>query len=202
MPLLRSPAADGEALQGMAVACRRQWLAAPAADALLIELRSVIAWEQHYVRLFGRSVASPRRSCWIGDAGASYRYSGTRFEPRPWPQAVMPLRLALQRECAAPFNSVLANWYRDGNESMGWHADDETELGPRPLIASLSLGATRRFMMRRKSDHRDRRELWLAHGDLLLMRDDSQQVWQHALPKAPGSAGDRINLTFRQIHPQ
>src|SRR6186713_2293843 len=97
-----------------------------------------IAWETHRIRLFGREVDSPRLSCWIGDPGASYTYSGTRFEPRPWPPALLPVRARLQAEFGVDFNSVLANLYRDGRDRMGWHADNERELGPRPVIASLS----------------------------------------------------------------
>lgn len=183
------------------IGLHKAWLDRAAGDAVLSTLRTAIAWEQHYVRLFGRSVASPRLSCWMGDAEAVYTYSQTRFQPRAWIDPVLQLRQRLQQFCGAPFNSVLLNWYRGGSDGMGWHSDDEPELGVEPIIASLSLGTTRRFLMRRRHHHPDRHALNLEHGDLLLMFGASQRDWQHALPKAPKVQGDRINLTFRLIHP-
>jgi len=104
-----------------------QWLAADEADALFEELQRSIPWEVHRIRIFGREVDSPRLSCWIGDAGATYVYSRTRFEPHPWTQALSSLRWRVQQACGARFNSVLANLYRHGNDAMGWHSDDEPE---------------------------------------------------------------------------
>ena len=192
--------AKGRTLPGVAATLHRQWLSASDAAALIAALRIGIQWEQHSIKLFGRSVPSPRLSCWIGDPGASYAYSRTRFEPRPWPEPLLGLRSLLQLECGGLFNSVLANWYRNGSDSMGWHADNEPELGHMPMIASISLGADRRFLMRRKDNPRERIDLLLQHGDLLLMHGDTQQHWQHAVPKARAVDGDRINLTFRYIH--
>jgi alkylated DNA repair dioxygenase AlkB len=175
------------------------WLAAAEADALLAALLAQVPWEVHRIRLFGREHASPRLSCWIGDPEAVYRYSGTRFRPHPWPPALAGLRARLRGQLGEPFNSVLANRYRDGADAMGWHSDDEPELGPAPVIASLSLGATRRFVLR----HRQRRErklaLELAHGSLLVMRGATQRHWQHALPRTARPVGERVNLTFRTI---
>ena len=187
-------------LEDADVALAPQWLAPAAADALLDALREQVPWEVHHIRLFGREHASPRLSCWIGDPSARYRYSGTLFEPRPWPEALRPLREALSRQLGEPFNSVLANRYRDGRDAMGWHSDNEPELGPAPVIASLSLGATRRFTLR----HRTRPELRLAldlpHGSLLVMRGDTQRNYKHALPRTTKASGERINLTFRRIY--
>lgn len=149
--------------------------------------------------MFGRWVDSPRLSCWIGDAGASYRYSGQSFEPHPWPDALLPLRGRLRQELGIDFNSVLANLYRDGRDAMGWHSDDEPELGPEPVIASVSLGAARRFVLRRRDDHTVRKEFRLEPGSLLVMRGNSQRDWQHALPRTAKPVGPRINLTFRRI---
>jgi alkylated DNA repair dioxygenase AlkB len=172
------------------------------ADQLFEELRREIAWETHRIKLFGRAIDSPRLSCWIGDAGASYVYSGSRFEPRPWPVALSALREEVSQAAGANFNSVLANLYRDGGDSMGWHSDNEPELGTRPVIASLSLGAVRRFAF--KPRHGDGKPLVLSlpHGSLLLMRGDTQKNYRHALPKTAKPVGERINLTFRRIFPK
>ncbi len=175
------------------------FLPAREADELLAVLRAEVPWEVHRIRLFGREVESPRLSCWIGDPGAAYTYSGTRFEPRPWLPSLAAVRERVVRAAGAAFNSVLANRYRDGRDSMGWHSDDEAELGPEPVIASLSLGAARRFVLghrRRKL----RRELELTHGSLLVMRGSTQRHWRHALPKTAHAVGERVNLTFRCIH--
>lgn len=179
----------------------RGWLEPPAADALMAGLLEQVPWEVHRIRLFGREVASPRLSCWIGDADAAYRYSGTRFQPRPWLPALAALRDRLASELAQPFNSVLANRYRSGADAMGWHSDDERELGPGPLIASVSLGATRRFLLCHRGDPAQRLALDLEQGSLLLMGGQTQQYWKHALPRTARPVGERINLTFRQVLP-
>lgn len=197
------PTANGEplALPGADVRLLPGWLQALDADALLRVLREGLPWEVHRIRLFGRQVDSPRLSCWMGDADAVYRYSGTRFEPHPWPAALAELRERLQAETGARFNSVLANRYRDGRDAMGWHSDDEPELGPQPLIASISLGAERRFLLKRRREPGYRAGLPLPHGSLLLMAGDTQRNYRHALPRTAKPVGERINLTFRWIAP-
>ena len=178
-----------------------QWLAASDADALLAALREQVVWETHRIKLFGRVHDSPRLSCWIGDAGASYVYSRVRFEPRPWPPALAALRARIDQASGVAMNSVLANLYRHGQDAMGWHSDDEPELGTRPVIASLSLGATRRVRCRHRLDHSRTFALDLPHGSLLLMSGDTQANWQHALPRTAKPVGPRLNLTFRRINP-
>lgn len=175
------------------------WLAPAEAAALMAHLLAGVEWEVHRIRLFGRMVDSPRLSCWIGDPEASYRYSGTRFAPHPWPPALLPLRERLAAELGVAFNSVLANRYRDGRDAMGWHSDEERELGPRPLIASLSLGATRRFVLRHRQQPALRQALDLSAGGLLLMGGETQRLYRHALPRTAKPVGERINLTFRNI---
>ena len=177
----------------------RGWLDPGAASALMERLLREVPWEVHRIRMFGREVASPRLSCWIGDAEAAYRYSGSRFEPRPWLPALAALRERLALELEHPFNSVLANRYRSGADAMGWHADDEPELGPEPLIASVSLGATRRFLLRHRHDPARRLSLDLELGSLLLMAGRTQRYWKHALPRTARPAGERINLTYRHV---
>ncbi|GLQ49284.1 alpha-ketoglutarate-dependent dioxygenase AlkB [Dyella flava] len=179
------------------------WLGRHEADALFERLMHEITWERHRLNLFGREVDSPRLSCWIGDPGTAYTYSRSRFEPCPWTASLLPLRERVQAFCGTRFNSVLANLYRHGQDSMGWHSDDEPELGTCPVIASVSLGAERRFRLRRKSPRGTRAALplglSLAHGSVLYMAGDTQRYYQHDLPKVAGVTGARINLTFRFI---
>ncbi len=186
-------------LPGARLQLARGWMSAAEAGALMQVLRDGLPWEVHHIRLFGREVPSPRLSCWIGDPDAVYRYSGTRFSPHPWTAGLSALRQRLQVELGQPFNSVLANRYRDGRDAMGWHSDDEPELGPEPLIASLSLGAVRRFVLRRRDDPGRRLALELEPGSLLLMGGTTQRHWKHALPRTTRPVGERINLTFRQL---
>lgn len=162
------------------------------------KLLNEIGWEVHRIRIFGRHIDSPRLSCWIGDPGASYTYSRTRFQPHPWPAMLTLLRSRLRETLGFDFNSVLANRYRDGRDAMGWHSDDEPELGPQPVIASVSLGATRRFALKPRGEG-GRLTLDLPHGSLLVMRGDTQTRYRHALPRTARPIGERINLTFRRI---
>lgn len=175
------------------------WLGVAAAARLFATLRDAVPWEVHRIRLFGREHASPRLSCWIGDPAAVYRYSGTRFAPHPWLPELAALRERLRAELGAPFNSVLANLYRDGRDAMGWHSDDESELGPAPVIASVSLGTPRRFALKHRRDPALRHALVLEPGSLLVMAGATQRHWKHALPRTAKPVGARINLTFRQV---
>lgn len=175
------------------------WMACAEAEALHARLTDEVPWTIHRIRMFGRWVDSPRLSCWMGDPGIRYRYSGALFEPEPWHPAIRALMPRLEAACGAPFNSVLLNRYRQGGDSMGWHSDDEPELGVEPVIASLSLGAARRFVLRMRADPIAKAEFRLGQGDLLVMRGDCQRVAQHALPKMLRAKGDRISLTFRFV---
>jgi alkylated DNA repair dioxygenase AlkB len=179
-----------------------EFLTHPQSDAYLAELMEFVDWTCHVIRIRGRQVASPRLSAWYGDPDALYSYSGLSLEPRPWLPILLELKARIEALCGAPFNSVLLNLYRDGADSMGWHSDNERELGERPLIASLSLGATRRFRLR----HRQRKEVEpvaidLENGSLLIMQGDTQRYWKHQLPKSKRVAEPRVNLTFRNIVP-
>lgn len=169
------------------------------ASAAFVRLHSEIAWEYHRVRLFGRELNAPRLSCWVGDTGTRYSYSRTSYEPRAWTPTLTYLRAQIAAICDAEFNSVLCNLYRDGHDSMGWHSDDESELGPTPIIASLSLGGVRRFRLCHQHDATLHMTLDLPSGSLLLMRAATQRHYRHALPKTSRYVLPRINLTFRHI---
>lgn len=187
-------------LRDAEVSWHRHWLPRDAADTLQRTLRDDVPWEVHRIRMFGRQVDSPRLSCWMGDPAARYRYSGTEFVPQPWHPALLPLRDQLSAFCGHAFNSVLLNRYRDGDDGMGWHSDNEPELGPAPVIASVSLGAPRRFLLRRRDDHAKKAEVLLDHGDLLVMGGQTQRHYQHSLPKSARPLAERLNLTFRWIN--
>jgi alkylated DNA repair dioxygenase AlkB len=183
-----------------------RYLARREADAALATLWRELRWERREITLFGRRIMQPRLVAWYGDSGASYRYSGLALKPLPWHPLLLELRRRLENDLGASFNSVLANAYRDGSDSMGWHSDNEPELGPEPVIASLSLGAERPFRIRPSGTERRKtvaaERLLPAHGSLLVMRGPSQALYQHALPKTRKPVGLRINLTYRLVAPQ
>jgi len=169
---------------------------APAWFAALLE---EVRWEQHWLTLFGRRIAAPRLSAWYAEPGCSYRYSGLSLAAQPFTPVLAQIRARTEALAGHGFNSVLLNLYRDGADGMSWHSDDEPELGPEPLIASLSLGATRRFLLRRRDAPRTRLGIDLADGSLLLMAPPLQRHWQHSVPKTRRATGPRINLTWRRI---
>ena len=191
------------ALPNADVALNPDFLAPELAAAYLRELETTITWRQEPIRLFGRAVMQPRLTAWYGDPGAVYGYSGLRLAPLPWTPALVELRTQVEAAAAARFNCVLLNLYRHGQDSMGWHADDEPELGAAPVIASLSLGATRRFRLRPRDAQCPPHPpvtLELTSGSLLLMRGPTQQYWQHAVPKTARPTAPRLNLTFRWVN--
>lgn len=178
-----------------------QWLEAATADRWLTELVAQIAWQQPQVQLYGRQLPVPRLVAWYGDAEARYRYSGLTHQPLPWTPLLAQIRAQVVAAVGQPLNGVLLNYYRDGQDSMGWHSDDEAELGANPLIASLNLGGTRRFDLRRKGQGRIEYSLPLQHGSLLVMRGPTQHHWQHQVAKTRSPCAPRLNLTFRLIKP-
>jgi alkylated DNA repair dioxygenase AlkB len=196
------------------------WLCTPEADAAWSALRKGLQWEQREIVIFGRRIAQPRLIAWAG--ALPYRYSGQTLEPRPAPGMLADLLDRVNEACDGSFNHVLANLYRNGRDSMGMHADDEPELGPSPLVASLSLGVTRRFVFATRrvkgpskgarpanpDSRSQRRQIALAHGTLLVMGGAFQHHHRHGLPKQarieplPGCGPERISLTFRRVlHP-
>jgi len=166
--------------------------------AALHRINDEVRWRQHIIRMFGREIPSPRLTAFQGDDRIQYSYSGITLEAAPWSPAVADVRGRMEDVVGRPFNSVLINKYRDGSDSMGWHADDENELGQEPVIASVSLGDARRFLLR-NNETGVKRETMLTSGSLLVMGGRSQHDWKHAVPKTKRDVGERINLTFRQI---
>lgn len=169
------------------------------ADDYLQSLVQEVNWQEQHITLFGKQVMQPRLTAWYADVGLSYTYSKTTFHPMKWIPILEELKNLLSTTINTPFNSVLCNLYRNGSDSMGWHSDDEKELGLDPIIASLSFGAERKFSLRHKQT-RLTESLILSHGSLLIMKPGCQSVYQHAVPKTGKLCGPRVNLTFRQIH--
>jgi len=180
---------------------RPGWLDPASAGRLFDRLFDEIDWQRRTIRMFGRTLEQPRRLRFMGDDGVVYRYSGDEYRAGAWHPAVCELRDRLARDNVAAFNSALVNLYRDSGDSMGWHADDEPELGSNPVIASITLGAARRFELRSRALPRRRFAFTPAAGSLIVMRGDLQHHWQHQLPKTRHAVGPRINLTFRRVFP-
>ncbi len=169
------------------------------AGRLFVRLYETTAWQQDRIRLYGREIALPRLQAWYGDSGCTYQYSGITLHPMAWTPWLLEIKERIDQVLNISLNSVLINLYRDGQDSNGWHADNEPELGAEPVIASLSLGAVRRFRLRNNSDKSQTINLDLNPGSLLVMSGATQQYWQHCIPKTARKVEPRINLTFRQI---
>lgn len=172
--------------------------AIPNPEEVMAALMDSVPWQGRQIQMFGRWVDEPRLSSWHGDPGAEYRYSGVTLKPQPWSTDLAILKQICEAVSGAPFNSVLANLYRTGRDSMGWHSDDEPELGPEPVIASISLGAVRRFDLRHRAT-KETVQVHLGPGDVLVMSHSSQRSWMHQVPRTTKVSEPRINLTFRQI---
>jgi alkylated DNA repair dioxygenase AlkB len=169
------------------------------ADTCFHRLLETIVWQSRSIKMFGKSIPIPRLTAWYADPGAIYRYSGLTEVPAAWTPELDEMRRNVAAHCEVGFNSVLANLYRDGSDSMGWHSDDERELGPEPIIASISFGEERRFEFRSRDARRDKLSILLEHGSLLVMKGETQANWMHRLPKSRHVTEPRINLTFRAI---
>ena len=155
-------------------------------------------WQEETIRMFGRPCKVPRLVCWYGEPDARYRYSGTMHVPNPWNKELLRLKTHIEQAMGAGFNSVLGNLYRNETDSMGWHSDNEKELGTNPVIASLSLGEARRFSLRHKA-RKKTFHLDLPSGSLVMMKGSLQANWKHALLKETRPCLPRINLTFRNV---
>jgi alkylated DNA repair dioxygenase AlkB len=170
------------------------------ATALFDELLSQTPWAQRHVKVYSQLYPEPRLTAWYGDAHKRYSYSGLTLDPLPWTPTLSQIKALVDVAAGACFNSVLLNLYRNGRDSNGWHQDNEPELGQNPVIASLSLGAVRRFQLRHKFNKElPKVELNLPPGSLLVMAGPTQHFWQHQIPKTAKPIAERINLTFRVI---
>jgi alkylated DNA repair dioxygenase AlkB len=170
-------------------------------DVELKELINEVPWRQESVVVWGKRHNQPRLVAWYGDTGKSYTYSGILLEPLAWTERLRRFRVVAEQATEVTFNSVLLNYYRDNNDSMGYHSDDERELGPRPTIASISIGSQRTILFKSKLEKTLKPiRVELESGSLLIMRGDTQKNWKHAIDKQRRPCGPRINLTFRQIY--
>lgn len=169
-------------------------------EEILHRLITETAWRQESVIVRGKRFAQPRLVAWYGDRGSAYRYSGVKLTPLPWTDLLLTIRRRVEEVAGSSFNSVLLNYYRDNRDSMGFHSDDEPELGGEPAIASVSLGDERTFVLK----HKTRKfvkpvRLRLGSGSFLLMKGETQRYWKHGITKEAGFCGPRVNLTFRRI---
>ena len=187
-------------LDGADVSYMRHFDMGQPPEAMLDELVRTVPWRHEDITLWGKTYKQPRLIAWFGDAGTSYRYSGLSLTPLPWTPLLQRIRDRVQRATGCGFNSVLLNYYRDGSDSMGFHADDEKELGARPVIASVSLGAERALVFKSRHDTSNGPvRVMLGSGSLLLMKGDTQRSYKHGIVKQRRPIGARINLTFRTI---
>ena len=191
----------GEDVGVEGVCYRADFLPRQCADRLLATALAQLAWQRERLTMFGRVSAAPRLSAWYGEAGTAYRYSGATRTATPWPGFLARLAAAAGRAVGAKFNYVLVNRYRDGRDTLGWHADDEADLGPAPTIATVSVGATRTLRLRPRGRRQARQGRGLgcelAHGSLLLMWGDCQRDYKHCVPRTAQRVGERVSFTFR-----
>ena len=169
------------------------------ADALFLELKQTIPWQQDDIKVFGKTHPQPRLTALFGNNGKAYSYSNITMIPHEFTPALLKLKKEIETKTTAIFTTCLLNRYRDGKDSNGWHADNEKELGTNPIIASITLGQERMFHLKHRSDKKLKHKMLLEHGSLLLMQGETQHHWLHQIPKTAKAIGERVNLTFRVI---
>jgi alkylated DNA repair dioxygenase AlkB len=168
------------------------------ADSLFEQLKQKITWHQEKIKLYGQVHDVPRLTSWYGDPDKTYIYSGITVRSLKWVDPLLEIKCRIEGVSVYSFNSVLLNLYRNGSDSVSWHADDEPALGQNPVIGSVSFGEARSFQMKHKSLD-EKRKIILEHGSYLLMKGSTQNYWLHQIPKSKRALGERINLTFREI---
>ncbi|KAF0241240.1 MAG: alkB [bacterium] len=166
---------------------------------LFEKLLNEIHWENGTVKIFGKILAEPRQTAWYGDERLVYTYSGKQQQTKAWTEALLIIKQKIETILTIQFNSVLLNLYRNGKDSVGWHSDDEKELGQNPIIASISFGASRTFRLKHRENPSLRQNIELTHGSLLIMKGTTQHFWKHQIPKTRTPVQPRVNLTFRNI---
>lgn len=165
----------------------------------LNRLQKEIVWRQEPIRIFGKSVMQPRLTALYGDPEKEYRYSGLLMKPLAWTETLLEIKKRVEALSDVTFTTALLNQYRNEKDSMGWHRDNEKELGSNPVIGSVSFGATRTFQLRHYYEKNLKETIDLEHGSFLLMRGPTQHFWEYCLPKRTKSYDPRINITFRVI---
>lgn len=171
----------------------------PTADALWQRLTGTTGWTQLTLQAGGRTVALPRLTAWHADSGLDFTGPGITIRPADWTPDLLAVRDLVESASGSKFNGVLLTLYRDGRDGLAWHSDDQPEFGPEPVIGSVSLGAPRLMEFRRKYSAETAASIMLSHGSCLIMRGQTQQFWEHQIPKTPGDIGPRLNLTFRRV---
>ena len=190
----RIPIADGEVFYLRNLGLGRDGVT------VLDQLIAEVPWRQENILVWGKMYRQPRLVAWYGDEGSKYTYSGITLNPIPWTDLLFDIKRRVETATRAKFNSVLLNYYRDNRDSMGFHSDDEAELGDKPVIASLSLGEERTLILKHRRNKLARPvRLTLESGSLLLMKGETQRYWKHGIAKETRRCGPRINLTFRRI---
>lgn len=170
------------------------------ADQLEEKLLEKTPWQQGTQKIHNKTVRTPRLTAWYGKESRLYRLGGNELTVNQWTPELLNLKKKIEKATGHQFNTVLLNLYRDGNDSVAWHRDKESELGDRPVIASVSLGQVRNFDFRKVTDHKLKHSLALQHGSLLLMKGNLQTEWEHRIAKSVKLLQPRINLTFRMVH--
>lgn len=169
------------------------------ASELYHDLLHEIPWQQDNIKVFGKEFVQPRLTALFGNDGKPYSYSNITMQPNPWNLLLQKIKFHVESVAEINFTTVLLNYYRDGRDSNGWHADNEKELGQNPIIASVSLGSERMFQLKHNTEPSLRQNILLENGSLLLMKGTTQHFWKHQIPKTNKPVGGRINLTFRVI---
>lgn len=191
---------SGEPIPDGEIVIYRDFFQKIESDHFFEELHNKISWQQNRIKMFGKEFDVPRLEAWYGDKGKSYAYSGILMNPLPWTPTLLLIKDKIEKVVKLEFNSVLVNLYRHGQDYVSWHSDDEPELGTNPVIASVSFGETRRFLLRHKYNKElEKVEVILDKGSLLIMKGSTQHFWKHQIPKTSKKISPRINLTFRII---
>lgn len=168
-------------------------------DQIMLDLINNIEWKQEPIWMFGKKIMQPRLTALYGDPNVAYGYSGIIMSVYPWNELLKDIKSKVEALSNTKFTHVLLNYYRNGQDSMGWHRDNEKNLGQNPTIASVSFGISREFQLRKYETKKDKKSILLTHGSVLMMQGETQHYWEHQIPKSKKINNPRINLTFRKV---